>query len=110
MTRLIIFPIFLYSKTQKKKMKLFSFFVFVGENDGAVMSPNPAFMPTGFHTQLKPFVNPNPKPDYSDDPAFESAFEDEDEDNDIYDYDVADFLSGRIQTRRYERDNYFVIV
>lgn len=90
-------------------MKLFSFFVFFGENDGAVMSPNPAFMPkiTGFHKKLKPYVSPIPNPDYSDDPAFDPAFEDEDGDNE--DYNVADFLAGRIQTRRYERDNYFVI-
>lgn len=84
-------------------MKLFSFFVFFGENDGAVMSPNPAFMPkiTGFHKQLKPYVSPIPNPDYSDDPAFDPAFEDEDGDNE--DYNVADFLAGRIQTRRYSQ-------
>ena len=82
-------------------MKLLSVFVLIGESHGAVMSPNPAFMPkvTGFHKQLKPFVNPNPSPDYSNDPAFDPAFEDEDEDNE--NYNVADFLAGRIQTRRY---------
>ena len=81
--------------------KLFSVFVLVGESHGAVMSPNPAFMPkvTGFHKQLKPYVSPNANPDYSNDPAFDPAFEDEDEDNE--DYNVADFLAGRIQTRRY---------
>jgi hypothetical protein len=49
-------------------------------------------------------VNPNPHPDYSNDPAFDPAFEDEDDDNE--DYNVADFLAGRIQTRRYlEKSN-----
>ena len=81
-------------------MKLLSVFVFIGETRAAVMSPNPAFVPKvkGFHKLLKPFVNPNLNPDYSNDPAFDPAFEDEEGDNE--EYNVFDFLAGRMQTRR----------
>jgi len=84
-------------------MKLLSVFVFIGETRAAVMSPNPAFVPKvkGFHKLLKPFVNPNPNPDYSNDPAFDPAFEDEEGDNE--EYNVFDFLAGRMQTRRYSQ-------
>ena len=84
-------------------MKLFPVFVFFGNNHAAIVNSDFDGHVTGFHRLLKPYPNPNPNADYSDDPAFDPSFEDLESDKE--DYNVFDFLQGRMQTRRSEKKN-----
>lgn len=66
-------------------MKTFSAFILFGEGINAA----DVFKVTGFHRALKAYVNPDPNPDFSDDPAFEQNRGEEPE------YDLYDFLNPR---------------
>lgn len=80
-------------------MKLFSVFVFFGQSHAAIVNSDFDGHVTGIHRLLKPYPNPDPNADYSDDPAFDPNFEDVESDKE--DYNVFDFLQGRMQTRRF---------
>ena len=66
-------------------MRTFSALVLFGES----VSAADVFKVTGFHQALKAYVNPDPNPDFSDDPAFEQSEGEEPE------YDLYDFLNTR---------------